>query len=248
MLGIAGVAMMMTAVDARGENALVAVAANFAETAAELEREFERLHDYELSLTTGSTGKLYAQITYGAPYDILLAADALRPRLLEEAGLVVPGSRSTYATGRLALWSPDPEFVVHGPAALQDSRLLKLAMANPALAPYGEAAVETLRALGAYAALRERIVMGENAGQTYAMVATGNAELGFVPLSHVVSRRNAGQGSHWVVPAELHAPITQDVVMLRQAEHNPAARAFLDFLAGSEARRIILSHGYLGNP
>ena len=111
MLGVAGVAVMMTALSASGNHALVAVAANFAETAAELEREFEQLYGHELRLTTGSTGKLYAQITHGAPFDVLLAADALRPRLLVEAGLVVPGSRSTYAIGRLALWSPDPEFV-----------------------------------------------------------------------------------------------------------------------------------------
>lgn len=194
----------------------------------------------------GSTGKLYAQILHGAPFDVLLAADRERPALLERAGLAVPGSRRTYAVGRLTLWSADPERVQGDIAELLTAGgFRRLAMANPDLAPYGAAAREVLTGFGLYAALDKKIVTAENIGQTYAMVATGNAEIGFVAASGV---RSTGEGSRWDVPADLHAPIRQDAVLLSRAENNIAALAFLDFLRTDRARAIISGYGYGVDP
>ena len=193
-------------------------------------------------MAVGSTGKLYAQILHGAPFDILLAADQERPELLERAGLTVPGSRRTYATGRLMLWSADPERIQGDiPTLLAAGSFRRLAMANPALAPYGSAAQEVLQGFGLYAALREKIVTAENIGQTYAMVATGNAEIGFVAVSGIAA--NDG-GSRWEVPADRHSPIRQDAVLLARAADNVAAREFLDFLRDDRARAITSGFGY----
>ena len=223
------------------DEALVAVAANFAEPLAEVERAFEEQKPHELRVAVGSTGKLYAQILHGAPFDILLAADQERPELLEVAGLTVPGSRHTYATGRLTLWSADPERIQGDiPALLAAGNFRRLAIANPALAPYGAAAREVLQEFGLYEAIREKIVTAENIGQTYAMVATGNAEMGFVAASGL---RTSG-GSRWDVPADRHAPIRQDAVLLARAANNIAAREFIDFLRGERARAIISGFGY----
>ena len=224
------------------DEALVGAAANFAQPLTEIERAFETTHSHRVRVAVGSTGKLYAQILHGAPFDILLAADQERPRLLEHAGLTVPGSRHTYAVGRLTLWSADPERLRGDvPAMLASGSFRRLAMANPELAPYGTAAREVLQGFGLYAALREKIVTAENIGQTYAMVATGNAEIGFVAAS---GAPDTGDGSRWDVPSDLHAPIRQDAVLLARAANNAAARAFLDFLQGNRARKIISGFGY----
>lgn len=226
-------------------DALVAVAANFSETANHLATHFEDTSEHTLTITTGSTGKLYAQIRHGAPFDILLAADQHRPRLLETSSQAVAGSRFTYAIGRLTLWSPDPNRIsAAGPAILRDGAFDKLAIANPDLAPYGAAARETLKALGLFGTLRQRIVMGENIGQAHALVATGNADVGFVALSHVLSPRNRQKGSRWDVPQHLYAPIRQDAVLLNRGSNNPAAHAFLDYLKSKESRGVIESFGY----
>jgi molybdate transport system substrate-binding protein len=238
---------MLPAGPASAEEALVAVAANFQEVAEKLEVEFEAATDHDLTITTGSTGKLYAQIKNGAPYDILLAADQRRPELLEREGDAVSGSRFTYAVGRLALWSADPARVAaDGSETLRAGAFRKLAMANPDLAPYGEAAMQTLAALGLLETLEKKIVMGENVGQAHALVATGNAELGFVALSYVLSPRNEKPGSHWAVPQELYQPIRQDAVLLVRAVDNVAARAFLEYLKSDAARSVIERFGYGG--
>ncbi len=224
------------------DEALLAVAANFAEPLAEVKSAFEEQRPHRLRVAVGATGKLYAQILHGAPFDILLAADQERPMLLERAGMTVPGSRRTYASGRLTLWSADPERIRGDiPALLATGSFRRLAMANPALAPYGTAAREVLEGFGLYAVLREKIVTAENIGQTYAMVATGNAEMGFVAAS---SLRTNGGGSRWDVPADTHAPIRQDAVLFARAANNTAAREFLDFLHGEPARTIISGFGY----
>jgi len=234
---------------ARAADALVAVAANFSEAMEALETRFEGECGHSLTVTTGSTGKLYAQIQHGAPFDVFLAADQRRPQLLEEQGQAVAGSRFTYAVGRLALWSPDPERIgPGGGAVLRKGAFQKLAIANPDLAPYGAAARETLRSLGLFDQLQGRIVMGQNIGQAYALVATGAAELGFVALSSVLSPRNTRPGSRWDVPQELYAPIRQDAALLKRGAANPAARAFLDYLQTAEARRLIRRFGYLTAP
>ena len=230
-------------------DALVAVAANFSEAAEHLATHFEDTSEdtseHTLTITTGSTGKLYAQIRHGAPFDILLAADQHRPRLLETTSQAVAGSRFTYAIGRLTLWSPDPNCIsAAGPEILRAGAFDKIAIANPDLAPYGAAARETLKVLGLFDILRHRIVMGENIGQAHALVATGNADAGFVALSHVLSPRNRQKGSRWDVPQHFYTPIRQDAVLLNRGSNNPAAHAFLDYLKSKESRGVIESFGY----
>jgi len=230
---------------ARGEAALAAVAANFAETAEALLPLFRETTGHDLQLTTGSTGKLYAQIRAGAPFDLLLSADAATPARLLAEGRAVAGSDFTFAIGRLALWSADPARIgPSGSAALEVEGLRFVAIANPELAPYGIAAREVLVKLGLWEGLRSKIVMGQNIGQTHSMVATGAAELGFVALSAVLSPRAQNPGSRWDVPNDLFTPIRQDAVLLLHGADNPAARAFLDFLRTPEAATVIEALGY----
>jgi molybdate transport system substrate-binding protein len=230
---------------AGADEALVAVATNFGEVAVLLQQRFEATSGDSLTLVTGSTGKLYAQIVHGAPYDVFLAADRRRPELLEEKGLAVDNSRYTYAIGRLVLWSPDPGRVVaDGGETLAAGDFRALAIANPRLAPYGVAAAEVMAGLGLSDTLRDRLVMGENVGQAYSMVATGNAELGFVALSQILGREPGEDGSRWEVPTDMYAPIRQDAALLARADANRAATGFLRFLRSAEARSIILTSGY----
>lgn len=229
---------------ARADEATVAVAANFAEVIEELETRFENATDHTLTVTTGSTGKLYAQIKNGAPFDVFLAADQARPERLEAEGDAVPGSRFTYALGRLTLWSADPAGVADNLETLKTGDFDNLAIANPDLAPYGLAAKQTLQHYGLWDALSGKAVMGQNIGQTFSMVATGNAPLGFVARSHVLSSRNAQPGSRWDVPTEAYDPIRQDAVVLKRAADNPAALAFARFLRSDKARAVIERFGY----
>lgn len=226
---------------ARAGEVRVAVAANFAEPAREIARRFEQRTGHRATLSFGSSGQFYAQIANGAPFDVFLSADAERPRRLEAAGLAAPGSRFTYAVGRLVLWSRDPGRVDAEGRVLSRGGFEKLAIADPTAAPYGRAAMETLRALGLHERVRGRIVQGASITQAYQFVRTGAAELGFVALSQVVSEKG---GSRWLVPARLHAPIDQQAVLLRAAARKPAARAFADFLKSDEARAVVRTYGY----
>ncbi|MHC0054434.1 molybdate ABC transporter substrate-binding protein [Actibacterium sp. D379-3] len=223
---------------------LAAVAANFSETVATLEPLFEAAYPgTDLQIVTGSTGKLYAQIRAGAPFDLLLAADQARPALLEEEGAAVAGSRFTYALGRLTLWSPDPGRIgADGVAAMIAPETRFIAMANPELAPYGAAAAQALGALGLAGALQDKLVMGQNIGQTFSMVATGNADMGLVALSAALSPRNAKPGSRWDVPQVLYDPIRQDAVLLDA--DNAGAVAFLAFLGTDAAHAVTARFGY----
>lgn len=225
---------------AGADEALIAVAANFARTAETLAEAYEAESGHTISLSSGSTGQLHTRILQGAPYDAFLSADALRPSLLEHYGFGVGGSRFTYAVGRLAVWSADPDRIGPDGAAALSGEFRALAAANPRFAPYGEAAVETLRRLGLYEALRGRLVAGGDVGAAHALIASGNAELGFVAASQL----RDGEGSVWIVPADLHAPIRQDAVLLRQGADNPAAYGFLAWLRSDAARAIIASDGY----
>jgi molybdate transport system substrate-binding protein len=230
---------------AAGKEAMVAVAANFSEVAERLARDYERESGHKLILVAGSTGKLHAQITHGAPFDVFLSADPASPERLEREGLAVAGSRFTYAIGRLTLWSAEPGRLGGDAAAtLKQGKFRRLAIANPALAPYGAAAQQTLESLGLWERSKERIVMGETVGQAYALVASGNAELGFVALSYVLSPRHETRGSRWDVPQELYAPIRQDAVLLQRGAGNPAARGFLDFLRSGKAQAALATYGY----
>lgn len=227
------------------DEALIAVAANFAETAEALQADFERNTGHSVILTTGSTGKLHTQIAQGAPFHALLSADAKTPERLEAEGLAVAGTRFTYAIGRLALWSADPSRIsADGRSALADPDLRHIAIANPELAPYGVAAQQVMQALGVWDRLQSRIVMGENIGQAYSMVASGNAEIGFVALSALLSPRTTAAGSRWDVPQELFAPIRQDAVLLDAGRDNTAAAAFLAHLRSPQARSVLEAFGY----
>lgn len=237
-------ALLLLAAPANAETALVAVAANYAAAAEAQAEAFAAASGHTITLTTGATGKLYAQIGAGAPYDALLSADAATPARLEAEGKGVAGSRFGYATGALVLWSPDPAQIGPDPVASLDAPGLRhLAIANPDLAPYGAAARETLQALGQWEAMQGRLVMGENIGQTYSMVATGAAEAGFVALSALLAEPG---GSLWRVPQELFRPIRQEAVLLAHGAENAAAIGFLAWLKTPEAAAINARFGYGG--
>jgi molybdate transport system substrate-binding protein len=226
--------------------ALVAVATNFSETAERLVADFEEMNDHSIKLATGSTGKLYAQIRNGAPYDAFLAADRDRPELLDASGYAAPGTVFTYAAGKLVLWSAVPLPLEDGGANyLRQAQFNNLAIANPKLAPYGAAAEEVLRALELWEVLQGNIVYAENVGQAYAMVATRNAEVGLIALSSVISPRNRQVGSRWDIPSTLHRPIRQGAVLLAHGSGNPAAVEFLAYLRSARGRRTIESLGYV---
>jgi len=220
-----------------------AVASNFTKPMREIAAGFERKTGHKVVLSFGSTGKLYAQIRNGAPFDLFLAADHETPAKLETEGQGVVGSRFTYAIGRLVLWSARPGYVDQHGEILRKGSFRHIAIANPKTAPYGAAARQVLERLGLWTTVAPHIVQGENIAQTHQFVASGNAELGFIALSQL---RDAGRdaGSLWLVPRELHDPIAQDAVLLQRGKDNPAARELLAYLQGAEARAIIESYGY----
>lgn len=237
---ITGFIALLAAQSIRAEETRVAVAANFTGAANEIGTRFEKATGYKVLFSFGSTGQLFAQITQGAPFDVYLAADQARPARAIDEGYAVPGTRFTYATGRIVLFSENPH-LVRGKATLRTGKFTRLAIANPVTAPYGAAAVQVMKTLGLYDALRSKLVEGENIAQTYQFVKTGNAEVGFVALSQVA---NSKEGSRWIVPGHLYAPISQDAVLLKRGADNPAARAFVEFLGGPQAREVKRRYGY----
>jgi len=237
----AGFAALATAAQALAAEARIAVAANFTEPAKEIAAKFEAKTGHRATLSFGSSGQFYAQIANGAPFEVFLSADVERPQKAETDGLAVLGTRFTYATGRLVLWSKTPGLVDAKGAVLAKGGFQKIAIADPKAAPYGLAAVETLKKLGLYDRLTPKLVTGTSITQTYQFIDTGAAELGFVALSQVV---NQAQGSRWIVPVADHTPIEQQAVLLKTGADNPAARAFLQFLKGPEAKTIIRRYGY----
>lgn len=238
------VSLVGTARPALAEEVVVAVASNFAAVAEGLARRFEGDSGHQTTVVAGSTGKLYAQIVRGAPFDVFLAADVARPVRLVEEEHAVAGSRHVYAIGRLVLWSGEGGRRGDlGPQTLRAGGFRRLAMANPDLAPYGAASREVLDALGVREQVAPRLVFGENIGQAFALVASGNAELGFVAQSQLVAR-GAADGTGWLVPRALHAPIRQERVLLARAADNAGARAFLDYLSTPAAREVIRAAGY----
>jgi len=232
--------LMLGAAAVAGE-AKVAVAANFTEAAREIAARFKARTGHEAILSFGSSGQFYTQIANGAPYEVFLSADVERPQRAEAEGLAVPGSRFTYATGRLVLFSKTPGLVDGKGAVLAKGGFEKLSLADPKAAPYGQAALETLTRLKLYDALKPKIVTGGSITQAYQYVQTGAAELGFVALSQVVGERG---GSRWLVPASNHTPIEQQAVLLKTGANSAAAKAFLTFLKSGEAKAIIKRYGY----
>ena len=227
----------------------IAVATNFTRTATALAQQFEHDTGHTVRLAFGSTGKHYAQISHGAPFDIFFAADERRPALLEKEGIGIPGTRFTYAQGRLVLWSPDEKLIDADATVLDTGSFRKLAIANPKLAPYGLAAKEVLQARGLWEKLQPRLVRGENIGQAYQFVRTGNAPLGFVAAAQVFtktrsddsSENNKVAGSYWEPPQSLYTPIIQQAVLIKDS---PTARAFIEFVKTDAARALIEKHGY----
>lgn len=222
----------------------VAVASNFAAPMAEISAAFAKDTGHEIRPSLASSGKFYAQIHNGAPFEILLSADATIPARLERDGMTLAGSRFTYAIGGLVLWSADEQRVDAEGKILLGNAYGKLAIANPTHAPYGRAAIEVLTALGQHERVKRTFVMGENIGQAYQFVASGNAAIGFVAMSQVMRAGRLTAGSGWIVPATLHAPIRQDAVILKAGASNPAARALMDYLKGDQARVIMSRYGY----
>ena len=229
---------------ARAGEVSVAVAANFSAPMHAIAAEFARDTGHSARAAFGSSGRFYAQIQNGAPFEVLLSADDEIPARLVQEGLADAASRFTYAVGRLVLWSARPQAVDVKGEILRSSRFEKLALANPKTAPYGRAAVETLTRLGLLARVEPKFVQGENIAQTFQFVSSGNAELGFVALSQVVRDGRIGAGSAWIVPADLHQPIRQDAVLLVRGGGNAAAQALLQYLQGEKAKQIIRAYGY----
>ena len=223
----------------------VAVAANFSAPMKRIAEEFEKDTGHKVVLSFGATGRFFAQITNGAPFDVFLSADDETPAKLETEGAAVAGSRFTYATGRLVLWSAKLAFVDDKAAVLVRNDFRHLAIAAPKLAPYGAAAMEVLTKTGMLALVQPKLVTGDSIGQAFNMISTGNAELGFVAMSQVFEGGKLKSGSAWVVPVNLHSPLRQDAVLLARARSNPAALQLLTFLKSGQARAIMNSFGYV---
>lgn len=234
----------MTVGSASADEVQVAVAANFTAPMKTIAADFEKTTGHKAALSFGATGKFYAQIKNGAPFDILLAADDETPAKLEKENLGVADSRFTYAIGKLVLWSAKPGFVDDQGEVLRKGGFEHIALASPKLAPYGAAAVEVMTRLGLMRALEPKFVQGENIAQTYQFVSTGNAELGFVALSQVYEGGKLKSGSGWIVPSAMHSPIRQDAVLLSRAKGNLAAEALLKYLKSDKARAVIKAYGY----
>lgn len=230
---------------AHGAEVSVAVAANFLAPMRLIAQAFEQDTGHRVLTAFGATGSLYAQIRHGAPHHLLLAADDITPKKLEDEGLGVPGTRFTYATGQLALWSRQPDLVDAQGEVLRRGKFRRLAVANPKLAPYGAAALETLTRMGVLTQIQPKLVQGDNIAQTYQFIDTGNAELGFVALSQVMTPGRPATGSVWAVPASWHAPLRQDAILLATGRDQPAAVSLLRFLKSERAQAIMRSFGYL---
>lgn len=235
---------MASAQAAQADTVSVAVAANFTAPMQKIAAAFQADTGHKAELSFGATGKFYAQITHGAPFQILLSADDTTPARLAKEGKAVASKRFTYAIGTLVLWSAQPGYVDAQGAVLKTGDFKHLAIANPKLAPYGLAAMQTMDKLGVTARVQPRLVQGENIAQTHQFVATGNAPLGFVALSQVMADGKITSGSAWQVPANLHEPIRQDAALLLPGKDSAAAAALLSYLRGDKAKAIIRSHGY----
>jgi molybdate transport system substrate-binding protein len=235
---------LLASAAALADEVQVAVAANFTAPMKLIAADFEKDTGHKALLTFGATGKFYAQITNGAPFEVFLAADDETPARLEKEGMAVNGSRFTYATGKLVLWSAQPGVVDAQGEVLKKGDFKKIAIAAPKLAPYGAAAVETMNRLGLQAALEPKLVQGESIGQAFGFVSTGNAELGFIALSQVYEGGKLKSGSAWIVPESLHSPIRQDAVLLARAKDSKAAAQLMAFLKTDKARAVIRSFGY----
>jgi molybdenum ABC transporter, periplasmic molybdate-binding protein len=246
---IAALVLTLAATGARADEVQVAVAANFTAPMQKIAALFAQDTGHKAVLSFGSTGKFYAQIKNGAPFEVLLTADDETPVRLEQEGAALAGSHFTYAIGKLVLWSAQPGVVDAAGEVLRRGNFTHLAIANPKLAPYGAAGIEAMQALGVYDALAPKIVQAENIGQAYQFIASGNAQLGFVAYAQVLDEQGQFKGgSMWMVPAKLYRPIRQDAVVLTKGtaggQPKPAVAALMQYLRGDKARAVIQTYGY----
>ncbi len=222
-----------------------AVASNFYSPFKNIVHQFEKETGHKVQIISGSTGKLFAQIMNGAPFELFLAADQRRPKLLEKNGNTISGTRFTYALGKITLWSAISNAISEdGKSTLQAKNFSHIAIANPKTAPYGKAALQTMQKLGLWNEVRPLIVQGENISQTFQFVASQNAELGFVALSQILDPKNKFKGKRWDVPEKFYDPLKQDIVILKNGKNNPAAKALWKYLQNDAAKRIIKNYGY----
>lgn len=242
-IALTALMVALTPIASHADTVHAAVAANFTAAIKRLTPLFEQQSGHQLLASFGASGQLYAQINNGAPFDLMLSADDVIPTKLVDEGLADPDSHFIYASGRLALWSKTPGYVDDHGEVLQRAKFKRIAIANPKTAPYGQAAMQTLNALGLQEQLAGRFITGENIAQTQQFVSTGNVPLGFVALAQVMALPEAERGSYWLVPVELHQPIDQGAVLLKRSK-TPAAQQFLDFLRTPEAAAVIRELGY----
>ena len=226
------------------EDITVAVASNFTTVLRELALDFQKRSGHRVVLAAGSSGRLYAQVVNGAPYDLFFSADVEKPAQLVADGLADADSLFTYALGALVLWSADPAMKVINGEVLREANSARVALANPRLAPYGAAAFQVLEKLAAQGILVENRVTGENITQAYQYVETGNVPVGFVALSQVIEEGRIRRGAGWIIPQDMYTPIRQDVVLLNRGKANQAAREFLDYVRSDEGKSVIQKFGY----
>jgi len=241
---VAGLVAALAMNTAFADEVQVAVAANFTAPIQAIAKDFEKDTGHKLVAAFGATGQIYTQIKNGAPYEVFLSADDSTPARLEQEGDTVKGSRFTYATGTLALWSAKEGYVDGNGDVLKGNTFEHLSIANPKTAPYGLAATQVLAKLGLTDATKAKLVEGQSISQAYQFVSTGNAELGFVALSQIYKDGKVSNGSAWIVPAQLHDPIKQDAVILNKGKDNVAAKALVQYLKGPKAAAVIKSFGY----
>jgi molybdate transport system substrate-binding protein len=241
---LAAAALLGMAFAAHAGEVQVAVAANFAGPFEKLAADFTAATGHTVKTSSGATGKFYAQIQSGAPFEVLFSADSATPAKLVTEGKAVAGTQYTYALGKLVLWSAKPGYVDKDGKVLDGLKYAHIANCNPKTAPYGAAAVEVLDAKGLTAKLGDKLVVAENVAQAQQFVASGNAELGFVAFSQIAIPGKPIEGSYWLVPANLYKPIQQDVVLLKPGEANPAAKALLDYAKSAAGKKVIEAYGY----
>lgn len=235
---------LLTCLEVFADVVQVAVSANFSGPMQVIAVLFERDSGHKANLSFGATGKFYAQIANGAPFEVMLSADDQTPARLIKENHAVAGSNFTYAIGKLVLWSADPKLVDAQGAILKTGNFKHIALANPKTAPYGKAGFQTMEKLGVIEKLKPRFVQGENISQTYQFIHSGTAELGFVAYSQVIKNGQIGDGSGWIIPTHLHEPIRQDAVLLNNGKNKPAAIALMNYLKTDKAQAVIRSFGY----